>query len=121
MAGSCQGAPCPQESMLLGVRWSVASPLRTRHKVGLTALGLPTLAASPWHNPSHEESSPCILSHSPLCPASVLPPSSPSSLVTPQFQPHRLPPTRVPTRNLEDVARRDGVAQDDAIGAGGAP
>ena len=31
MAVSVKGAHFPQEVMLLGVRWSVASPLSTRH------------------------------------------------------------------------------------------
>jgi transposase-like protein len=30
MALSCKGAPCPQEGILMGVRWSVAYPLSTR-------------------------------------------------------------------------------------------
>jgi len=31
MAGSFKGAHCPKEVMLMGVRWYVAYPLRTRH------------------------------------------------------------------------------------------
>jgi len=31
MAVSLTGAHCPNEVMLMGVRWEVASPLRTRH------------------------------------------------------------------------------------------
>ena len=31
MAISGKGAPCPQDSMLMGVRWSVADPWRSRH------------------------------------------------------------------------------------------
>ena len=37
MALSLQGAHCPQDVMLLGVRWSVAYPLRTRHVEALMA------------------------------------------------------------------------------------
>ena len=31
MSISFKGAPCPPEVILMGVRWSVADPLRTRH------------------------------------------------------------------------------------------
>ena len=31
MAVSFKGAHCPQDSILTGVRWYVAYPLRTRH------------------------------------------------------------------------------------------